>query len=78
MTDHNHIDSQTFELLMNKLESLEKQIEAGFGRVNGNISDHEKRLREGEQWRYKVIGGVALVAVLVPLLISIVGKILGL
>lgn len=76
MTDH--MDSQTFELLMNKLESLEKQIEAGFGRVNGNISDHEKRLREGEQWRYKVIGGVALVAVLIPIVVSILEKMLGL
>ena len=64
MEDHNHIDSQTFELLMDRLRSfsevqdrIEKKVDGGFEKING-------RVRKLENWRWYVIGvSVALVAI---------------
>ena len=60
----NHIESQTFELLMDKLrelstgqDRLEGKVDDGFGKING-------RVRKLENWRWYVIGvSVALVAI---------------
>ena len=47
----NHIESQTFELLMDKLrelstgqDRLERKVDDGFGKING-------RVRKLEYWR---------------------------
>lgn len=56
MTEHSHIDGQTFELLMTKLNDMDRRTERvetavtdGFAKVNG-------RVRRLENWRWYIVG----------------------